>query len=271
MKKSIFSTMALLLATVAGCSSTPASTGACATVTCSMNQFCDAASGACKTASACTGVSCGAGTVCDGTDGSATAGMCVAETCGATQCTGGQVCNQATLTCVKPGVPALSSLIDRMGRPAVNTALSNPFDVYPLPVGQGESSDITKNRYNHDGNAAGWVAAWTPAISLNLALLDGLDNVCTNQFAYNTPAGTNYGTLAGVLADDRLLVNTTKTTCTQYLGVETQSATDCGGRTLSEDVIDVTYSAIGIGALTGVSDGIAQTNVPTANFPFFKP
>ncbi len=278
MKKTIFSAMALLLSTVAGCGGGSTSTNACATVTCQANQFCDGASGTCKEASICAGVTCAAGTVCDGTSGSATAGKCVAQTCGATQCTNGQVCNQATASCVNPGVPALGVQIDRMGRPAVNTALTNPYGVSGAQA--SDTTDITRGFYNADADPTKWGANWTPAITANLAVLDGLDGTvaggqkCGNQFAYT--AANKYTTLATVLANDALLMDTTKTTCSQYLAVEVGlvsgvAATTCGGRTLSYDVVDTTYSALAAGVLTGVSDGIAEVTKPAAAFPYFQP
>jgi len=278
MKSSIFSAMALLLTAAAGCGSSTSTPNACSTVTCSASQFCDAATGACKTASVCAGVTCGAGTVCDG---NSAAGTCVVESCGLVTCSMGQVCNTATATCVNPGVPALGVQIDRMGRPAVNTALTNPYDLYP--TANPETSDVTKARYNSDATASGTTLAttWSPAIQKHLAILDGLDGgVCGNQFAFNFTLGTTnfpaYSFLANVLAGDALLVDTSKTTCAQYLAVEANATgivanTDCGGRKLSYDTIDTTYSVLAVGSLTGVSDNIAQTSVPAATFPFFLP
>lgn len=278
MKRIIFSAVALLLGSVAGCGGGSTSTGACANVTCPTDQFCDGANGTCRAASVCAGVSCAAGTVCDGTPGSANAGKCVAATCGATQCTNGQVCNQATASCVNPGVPALGVQIDRMGRPAVNTALTNPYGIYTPPGAQSpETTDITRSIYNADADQTKWSANWLGTITANIAILDGLDGgVCGNQFAYNNPANSKYATLATVLVNDALLMDTSKTTCNQYLAVEaglvsgTPAAT-CGGRTLSYDVIDTTYSVLSIGALSGVTDGIAEVTRPAAAFPFFQP
>lgn len=280
MKRTIFSAMALLLGAMAGCNGSTTGSNACASVTCATDQFCDGATGACRTASVCATVTCGAGTVCDGTAGSPTSGQCVTPTCGATQCTNGQVCSASTATCVNPGVPMLGVQIDRMGRPAVNTALTNPYGIYtPAGAQAPETTDITRAYYNADANQPGWATAWTPTITANLAVLDGLDaGVCGNQFAY--AAATKYGTLATVLANDALLLDTSKSTCAGatadrgYLAVEVglvtgTANTTCGGRTLSYDVIDTTYSALAIGMLTGVTDGIAEVTKPTAAFPFF--
>jgi hypothetical protein len=84
-----------------------------------------------------------------------------------------------------------------------------------------------------------------------------LDTVCGNQLLAgpNAVAG-RYDALAGVLADDRLFVNTSVGTCAEYLAVERGVAADCGGRTLFYDVIDTTYSALAIGMASGVVDGV---------------
>jgi hypothetical protein len=63
---------------------------------------------------------------------------------------------------------------------------------------------------------------------------------------------TSYVTLAGFLADDQLYVDTSKTTCNAYLGLEFSFVTgipvsSCGGRAPSYDVIDYSYSMLSMG------------------------
>jgi len=261
MKKLLFSSMAFLLGALSACSAT-APAGKCDSVTCAAGQFCDAATGTCKT-DKCTGVTCAAGQVCDGNTG-----MCsTPDKCAAVTCTNGQVCTSATGACANPAFPSLGVQLDRIGRPAVNTALINPYDIYrPLPNGLPENGDASKDKYNTDPTSANWVNNWGRAINMNIAILDGLDaGTCGNQ-AFFTVAG-GYATLATVLANDALLVDTTKGSCNAYLGAETMSPTECGGRTLSMDVIDTTYSVLIGGAAT--TDGVAQTTAPMATFPFF--
>lgn len=253
MKSLIFSSVVLLSGMLAGCESTPPEmTNKCAAVTCAAGQTCNAATGVCE------------GTI---------------NKCAAVSCTFPQSCDMTSGACANPPMPSTTgTLIDRMGRPGVNTALTNPFDVYkPQGAATAELSDVTKDNYNKDGNVAGWTTAWVPAIQQHLGILDGLDGNCTNQFAGGAGA-TRYQTLATVLANDALTVNMSKTTCNQYLGAEIAfvtagavAANDCGGRTLSMDVIDVTYSALATGDPTGMSvkDGIAQNIAPAAYFPFF--
>ena len=176
---------------------------------------------------------------------------------------------------MNPAPPALGTQVDRMGRPAINTALTGTFD--PTCT---LASCPAKDTYNADSTPSHW-ATYIPAFASNLAIYDGLDGNCTNQPAYNTPAGSGYPTLAGVLSGDTLWVNTANSTCQQYLGVEFGylgiSNTDCGGRTPAENVIDLTYNIVAgtlaIGTLPAnpgpVTNGItAPASPPSATFPY---
>lgn len=167
-----------------------------------------------------------------------------------------------------PSPPALSTTqIDRIGRPAVSTALIGAFDANATSKGE------LKDSYN-----AAAPDAWSGFVSemaKNLAIYDGLDTVCGNQLAAGATANADrYGTLASVLAIDKLWVNTAASTCTTYLAVEANATgilanTDCGGRRMGYDVIDITYSAVAIGALSGVTDGIAVDDATVStDFPF---
>lgn len=178
-----------------------------------------------------------------------------------------------------PMPPAIGTMIDRMGRPAVNTALNGLLSTV--------AADTTtmKDNYNRASNAATWgstvLLAGTPDKTVqgefmaNLAILDLLDQGatgitaagCGNQILYNntfagggTPQATSYQSLASVLADDQLYVDTSKKTCTQYLSLELQAAggpthTQCGGRAPSHDVVDVTYSMLAAGVAGFSADG----------------
>lgn len=47
---------------------------------------------------------------------------------------------------------------------------------------------------------------------------------------------------------------------------------DCGGRTLAYDVIDVSYSTMVAGMLSGVTDGVDQPGDVSGNtFPYLAP
>jgi hypothetical protein len=190
--------------------------------------------------------------------------------------TSGDMTTSPDLMGAFPVVPVLGKQIDRMGRPGINTALTNPF---ALPLGplMNMTSDQTKDAYNQGTGAndpTQWATTYAPEIAINLAIYDGLDGTCGNQVGFS--AAMNYTTLAGALADDELYVNTASTTCKQYLGVELAALsmvapTDCGGRTPLENTIDVTYSALVTGMASGVTNGItssADGNANTTTFPF---
>jgi hypothetical protein len=164
--------------------------------------------------------------------------------------------------------PALGAQIDRMGRPAINTAITDPFD-----------SNTTQHGMKQDMyNAAtpSTATSFEAAFEANLAILDGLDRNCGNQFAADATKtdATRYKPLADVLLDDQLYVDTSSGTCNVYLGVEANATniipnTDCGGRTLTEDVVDVSYSVLAVGMVSGVTDGVnSDDKTPGATFPF---
>jgi hypothetical protein len=238
--------------------------------------------------------SAGSGTAGDGTSGAGTAGSGTAGAAtGGTAGTGtGGTAGGGTGGAAggnpdggTPAPPMLGQQIDRLGRPGVNTALTDPFDIVA-----GKSKDQVKDDYNAEANPAMWSPKFKGYIVTNLAILDALDSRgggspfegCGNQLAAGpaTDGGgaTRYDALAGVLADDRLYLNTQVSdagtlTCGQYLAVEANATNivpnnDCGGRTLKYDVIDTTYSVLAAGALMGVSDGVGPDGKPTATFPF---
>lgn len=166
-----------------------------------------------------------------------------------------------------PAPPALGAMIDRMGRPGVNTAVTDPFDA------DAAAEDTMKDHYNVAAQDS-WSTTYKAQFAGNLAVYDGLDQSCGNQFAAGAMAmAGRYDALAGVLADDQLYLNTGSTSCATYLGVEANATniipnTDCGGRKLDYDVIDVTYSVLAIGMVSGVTDGIDNDSTFSANFPF---
>jgi hypothetical protein len=181
----------------------------------------------------------------------------------------------ANLSCPSPptGQPALGPQIDRMGRPAINTALIGPF----RDPGAGGARGALQDVYNGAALSGQWAERFAGEMASNLAIYDGLDRVCGNQLlAGDAAAAGRYGALAGLLADDQLYVNTASGTCQIYLGVEGNAVgitnTDCGGRTPLEDTIDVSYSVLAVGALSGVTDGIPKDADGTASltdFPFY--
>jgi len=185
-----------------------------------------------------------------------------------------------------PAPPALGAQIDRLGRPAVNTALNHVFDGSAgVPSG---SALAAKDEYNQNGAMGTWMSSYVVEFARNLAILDALDtgvcgngicevaaletaatcaadcggttvingsDGCGNQAFYNGSAGSAaYGQLATVLTDDEIYLDTSKKMCAGYLAVEFYIAvlglpapTTCGGRAPSYDVIDTTYTLAAIG------------------------
>ncbi|NEZ03277.1 DUF4331 domain-containing protein [Wenzhouxiangella sp. XN201] len=136
--------------------------------------------------------------------------------------------------------------IDRMGRPAINTALIDLLEDTGL-----------KDQYNRSEDPADW-SQFTAEIQSNLEALDTLDGETGNTVLPPTD-------LAPVLADDRLIVDASIPECDAYLAVELGVAGQCGGRTLSRDVIDDTLGAV-VGP--GVSDFVGFSSELRDAFPF---
>ena len=188
-------------------------------------------------------------------------------------CSGG---GNDNLTCQQdPAPPAinLDHQIDRMGRAGVNTATTAPFFRESVEEEKQLHDDVS-DEYNSASDPDEWVAQFGERIAGNIAILDSLDTVCGNQLlAGDTATAGRYDALAGVLADDQLYVNTASGACQQYLAVEGNAVgitnDDCGGRTPLEDTIDVTYSVLAIGKLTGVTDGVAVDADGTASITAF--
>jgi hypothetical protein len=137
---------------------------------------------------------------------------------------------------------------------------------------------MAKDGYNADDDRATWANDYTAEFAANLAIYDGLDANCGNQLlAGPMPVAGRYDTLASVLTDDQLWVNSDSGTCGVYLAVEADATgiipnNDCGGRAPAYDVIDVTYSVLAVGAPSGVTDGDVTDDVDgdadPAAFPF---
>lgn len=128
-----------------------------------------------------------------------------------------------------PAPPNIGAQLDRVGRPLVNLLLVNPFE-QALTGGGADTKPRMQDAYNASVNPANWKANYTarPWIADAMAFWDGVDSTCGNQFT--PPSGMLYTTLAGVLADDYLFIDTTKAACNRYLAVELGDTTNCGGR-----------------------------------------
>ncbi len=167
--------------------------------------------------------------------------------------------------------PSLGTQIDRAGRPAVSTATVGTF------MADGVPRDDLKDAYNADADPSTWSASYRDGIADMIAILDGADTVCGNQLGYDASGGvaSAYDFLAGVLADDRLILDSESGACPEYLGYEAEvlgvvEEGGCGGRTPNHDVVDRSYSVLINGSLGDLGDAVDSDNVThdENTFPF---
>lgn len=160
--------------------------------------------------------------------------------------------------------------IDRMGRPLTGNALLGSFS-------DEETSDGLKERYNSATPATG--AEFIPEMERTLGIYDGFDGKCGNQLRADAKATSpaRYRSLATVLADDRLWVNSESTICGEFFSVEFAALAGndsmniyCGGRTPTDDAIDVYRSVLSMGQAKGVDDGVDrdEREHSITEFPF---
>jgi uncharacterized protein DUF4331 len=166
-----------------------------------------------------------------------------------------------------PGHPPLQAgaAIDRMGRALTGNALIGTFDTE-------EASDARKQQYNQ-ARPDSW-HSFAPDLAATLAIYDGFDGVCGNQWlARRAPAAGRYARLARLLADDRIWIRAQEKTCAWPLGVERQRVKDCGGRAPDHDAVDVFRSLLVMGRDTGIDDGVARDDHEhsRSEFPFLAP
>jgi hypothetical protein len=160
--------------------------------------------------------------------------------------------------------------IDRMGRALTANSLIGTFDSEP-------NSDRRKTQYNQATPVDG--PAFAPDLSVNLAIYDGFDGICGNQWlaVQNSAPAERYQRLSQLLADDRLWVNGGSRMCRQYLAAEFDHVgatnVDCGGRTPLYDAVDTFRSLLSGGRLTGLPDGVDTDDArhSDSEFPFVAP
>jgi hypothetical protein len=162
-----------------------------------------------------------------------------------------------------PAPPMLGAQIERIGRPAIITALIGAFSTDPAKTS-------IRNAYNQATDPATWKSTLLQAgvtieaeLKTNLAVWDAFDTGlsltgagCGNIMHYIGPPGpTSYQFMADVLSDDELHVDTSRTACTVYFALELEYLSGgtflhntCGGRMPSRNVIDMTYSILAAGS-----------------------
>jgi hypothetical protein len=152
--------------------------------------------------------------------------------------------------------------IDRMGRPLTGNGLL-------AHLGSDEEADAYKLKYN--AATPETAEEFVPVIAKSLALYDGYDGRCGNQWMIDAaaPPARRYLPLARLLADDRLWVDSATATCTQLFGVE-RGQHDCGGRTLHYDAVNVYRSLLAGGTNDAVTDGVRADDQRHSDtvFPF---
>ena len=182
---------------------------------------------------------------------------------------GGSLLGVWATTSVRAAPPGHAPLeagvaIDRMGRALTGNALIGTFD-------SEQASDARKQQYNQAPPQA-W-AMFAPDLAETLAIYDGFDGRCGNQWLASREIGVGrYTKLAMLLADDRLWIDTRAGACSSY-GVELNVARDCGGRTPNHDAVDVFRSLLVNGRRAGVDDGVARDDLEhsDSDFPFLAP
>ena len=170
-----------------------------------------------------------------------------------------------------PAIPRLGEPIERTARPLIKNGLVGG------PLAPDAISNQRKESYNRVGRT-GW-AQFSTYIEQTLGLYDGFDGKCGNQWLSdpNAKGPVRYQTLAKILADDRLWVNSKSSVCTQFLAVEfTEFKTpgalsgDCGGRPPDYPAPNIFRSLLTNGTTTGVDDGLRGDDKvhSTTDFPF---
>jgi hypothetical protein len=160
--------------------------------------------------------------------------------------------------------------IDRMGRPLTGNALLGSF-------ADEEVSDRLKERYNSATPSTG--AEFISEMERTLGIYDGFDGTCGNQLLADPKAASpaRYRALATLLADDRLWINSESSICGEFFSVEfaARGGDDskvifCGGRTPTEDAIDVYRSVLSMGRAKGIDDGVDrdEREHSISDFPF---
>jgi hypothetical protein len=148
------------------------------------------------------------------------------------------------------------------------------------PLAPDDVSDNLKEQYNQTTPAT--AARFIPEIEKTLGLYDSFDGHCANQLLADRSqeSAARYHAMASLLADDRLWVNSESTLCLQFFAVELtnlagqgERSIDCGGRTLTEDAVDVYRSLLANGTIRGVDDGVDRDdqNHSDSQFPFLAP
>jgi hypothetical protein len=105
-----------------------------------------------------------------------------------------------------------------------------------------------------------------PDLAETLAVYDGFDGSCANQWLANRkPDPGRYTKLAMRLADDRIWIDTRGATCVDRF--------NCAGRPPGADAVDTFRSLLVTGDTRGVEDGVSGDDRAHSDrdFPFLAP
>ena len=158
--------------------------------------------------------------------------------------------------------------VDRMGRPLTGNAMLSP-------LAQDDVSDRLKEAYNAATPAD--ADRFVPEIEKTLGIYDAFDGQCGNGLLAEDGPEHRYRSVAKLLADDRLWIDSRYARCQQFMAVErmalrkeSTAAQDCGGRNPLIDAIDVYRSLLAGGQVKGVDDGVDrdEREHPISQFPF---
>jgi hypothetical protein len=156
--------------------------------------------------------------------------------------------------------PLPTGQIDRMGRPAINTALV--------------SAEL-KDEYNKTGTyTSPFPTTFTKSFNDSLIFIDMLDGKADWALASGTHP------LRDPLLGDYLVIDTGKPCPDKgsyldvelfVLGLRMTANTTCGGRTLNDDVMDTTLTATVTALKAPVKDNVdAATKPAAATFPYLQ-
>lgn len=139
-----------------------------------------------------------------------------------------------------PAPPPLGELVDRVGRPLIARLLIGTT----LPDTERTAA---QQQYQRLGPLDGF--RFEAEMARHLALFDGADSDATAGDQCR-PAAADIE-LAGILANDRLFVDTDQGNCTHFFEVERAflvsrgtSRTSCGGYMPTQDAVDTMYSIL---------------------------
>lgn len=175
-----------------------------------------------------------------------------------------------------PPPPALGDQVDRVGRPLVSTMFLDRFEGTVEP-----NHDDTVDAYNQDGNLASWADDHVEDLRGSLGVYDVLDNAEGTTTLYDISGNCDddlncRAYLARLLSQDTLVIDLGGFDPPRYFAMEDDldmadpTPAAVGGRTLTDDVVDIHYQRFSGDAL--LVDGVGEPDQsPSLEFPYLAP